>query len=59
MSFSETFAVLGLVAAGLVALVFAFFEPPLEQARPCVDCALEEAGPAAVVPVDRAGFDPR
>ncbi|MDJ0853092.1 MAG: hypothetical protein QNK04_32385 [Myxococcota bacterium] len=50
MSFSETFAVLGLVAAGLVALAFYVSEPPLEQVTSL---------PAASVEVESAGFDPR
>ena len=47
MSFSETFAVVGLVAAGLVALAFAVSEPPLveESPRPAL-VAVESGGEA-------------
>jgi hypothetical protein len=41
MSFSETFAVIGLVAAGLVALMVAVSEPPLEDLAECAGCAVE------------------
>ena len=47
MSFSETFAVVGLVAAGLVALAFAVSEPPLVEESPRAALIAAEKGAEA------------